>query len=163
MVVSPNNPTYKFVKGYQYDSWSRLINIQYPDNESVLYDYDLGGNLKKVGSYISEIRYDEFEQKVYCRFGNSTIEEFTYTPDIRRLNSKVLFSAAGVTESENYLETSYDYDHVGNILEVVNNAPISSNGLGGIYNHSFEYDKLNRLNGGTGSWTGSPVRRGIYN
>ena len=33
---------------YEYDSWNRILNIRYPDNETVCYTYDLGGNLDRV-------------------------------------------------------------------------------------------------------------------
>ena len=32
---------------FEYDSWGRILNITYPDNEIVNYDYDLGGQLER--------------------------------------------------------------------------------------------------------------------
>ena len=33
---------------FEYDSWGRILNITYPDNEIVNYDYDLGGQLEEI-------------------------------------------------------------------------------------------------------------------
>ncbi len=35
---------------FTYDSWGRVLNITYPDNEVVGYTYDLGGQLRRVYS-----------------------------------------------------------------------------------------------------------------
>ncbi len=32
---------------FGYDSWGRILNITYPDNEVVNYAYDLGGQLRR--------------------------------------------------------------------------------------------------------------------
>jgi len=33
---------------FEYDSWGRTLNMTYPDGEKLTYEYDYGGQLKKM-------------------------------------------------------------------------------------------------------------------
>ncbi|MDY0134568.1 MAG: hypothetical protein RBS14_02645, partial [Atribacterota bacterium] len=82
--VVPGGESYTFEMRWNYDSWNRLINIQYPDGELVNYQYDNGGKLihmngEKLGEeyhYISEIIYDKFDSRTSIHYGNGTYSEY---------------------------------------------------------------------------------------
>jgi len=159
-VVGPNIPTRSFETHFDFDSWNRLLGMTYPDGEEVGYTYDLGGNLTKMSGevnnqpydYIAEIRYDHFEMPIYREYGNGTKTNYTYTPQLRRLNTLTVKAA----NNQNMFNNSYSYDKVGNITGISNNAtPHNGNYMGGIYQHNYEYDVLNRLSQATGSFNGN--------
>ena len=67
IVVGPNIPTRYFTTNFNYDSWNRIKNIEYPDGENVVYSYDEGGNLFSIigdYTYIKEAYYTFFESLV---------------------------------------------------------------------------------------------------
>ena len=159
-VVAPNLPDREFETSYVYDSWNRVQSITYPDGEDVLYTYDLGGNLTQMSgevnsqlyNYIEEIRYDYFEMPTYIEYGNGAKTTYTYTPELRRTNVMRVRAA----DNQNLLNNSYSYDMVGNVTSIISNASFhSGNNIGGIYQHEFEYDILNRLAEAQGSFVGN--------
>lgn len=155
-----NAPAMGFVTQYTYDSWSRIRNIMYPDGENVIYEYNLGGDLKNFYStdgyeYVKNITYDHYGQRLSIDFGNDTRSEFQYLPTNRRLDSHVLKNNAG----NDLLANGYQYDFVGNITDIHNKAPKSPNDMGGMYSHRYSYDQLNRLSRSEGTFgekDGSP-------
>lgn len=145
-------PTMNFNTTYSYDSWNRIKQINYPDGEQVFYHYNLGGNLKSVNNnnnyeYISNIAYDEYDQRTLIEYGNGTSSQLYYYPTNRRLQTNFLVDANAHT----LLSNSYDYDHIGNIKRINNDADVSPNGMGGGYTFTYGYDTLNRLIGTDGS------------
>jgi len=139
-------PTLHFNISYQYDNWNRIRNILYPDNELVHYEYDLGGNLKKIVNeagyeYVKSINYDKYEQRSSIAFGNNTSSTFTYDQGTRRLQNHVLQDA----NSFQILNGTYSYDFVGNIMEIENLGQTTDPGFGGAYSYFYRYDTLNRL------------------
>ena len=144
VIVGPNIPTRSFKTIYEYDSWNRLMRLKYPDNEWVNYSYDLGGNLKQMEgrvnnqkyNYIERIDYDHYEQRTYLKYGNKTETFYNYTPSLRRLSNLNVKTAS----SQGLFNNKYDYDKVGNVTSIINNALPVSNGMGGTYNHNFVYD-----------------------
>ncbi|MEO8235529.1 MAG: RHS repeat-associated core domain-containing protein, partial [Flavobacterium sp.] len=158
VIVGPNIPTRSFKTIYEYDSWNRIISLKYPDNETVNYVYDLGGNLNQMAGtvnnqeykYIERIDYDHYEQRTYLKYGNKTETFYNYTPSLRRLNNLNVKTAA----SQDLFNNKYDYDKVGNVTSIVNSALPVANAMGGTYNHNFVYDNLNRLVGAEGKFTG---------
>lgn len=139
-------PTLGFNTSYQYDNWNRIRTITYPDNELVYYEYDLGGNLKKIGNeagyeYVKSIKYDKYEERTNIVFGNNTSSSFIYEQGTRRLQNHVLQDANSVQ----ILNGTYKYDLVGNILKIENNGQTTDPGFGGEYTFNYEYDTLNRL------------------
>jgi len=145
----PGGEPYTFEMRWNYDSWNRLINIQYPDGELVNYRYDNGGKLmhmygEKLGeqyNYIREIIYDKFDSRTYIRYGNGTYSEYYYDPLNRRLKNLKSYDANG----HKMHDIDYKYDGVGNIIYQSNNGEYVNNGAGGPYNYHYEYDDLYRL------------------
>ncbi|WP_294243724.1 RHS repeat-associated core domain-containing protein [uncultured Chryseobacterium sp.] len=139
-------PTLGFSTSYRYDSWNRIREIMYPDQEVVHYEYDLGGNLKHVYNdsdyeYVINIEYDEYEQRKKIVFGNDTSSSFTYEPEKRRLKNHLL-------ERPNHpplLDGIYSYDYASNITGIKNLSATTDTGFGGDYAFQYQYDLLNRL------------------
>jgi len=118
-VVGPNIPTRYFTTNFNYDSWNRLKNIEYPDGENVVYSYDEGGNLFSIIGdypYIKEIYYTFFESPEVIIHGNNTVTKYDYTNDLRNL-----------------------------VVRVGNDVPTDPSNIGGKYQFRYGYDKLNRL------------------
>ncbi|MES2574080.1 MAG: SpvB/TcaC N-terminal domain-containing protein [Bacteroidota bacterium] len=161
-IVAPNLPTRVFTTTFSYDSWNRLQSMKYPDGEIVAYSYDLGGNLTQMTgtinglskNYISRIDYDYFEQKTYMLYGNNTSTVYNYSPALRRLNNLNVKASNG----NSLFNNTYQYDKVGNVLNLTNTGGITSNNMGGNYSHTFAYDNLNRLSTATGNFTGSSAQ-----
>ncbi|MFY1048491.1 SpvB/TcaC N-terminal domain-containing protein, partial [Chryseobacterium sp. GP-SGM7] len=139
-------PYLGFNTSYQYDNWNRIRDIIYPDNEVVHYEYDLGGNLKKIFNeagyeYVKSIKYDHYEQRKQIDFGNDTSSTFTYEPNMRRLKNHILNDA----NSNVLLNGTYSYDYASNITGIVNTSQTTNTGFGGDYTLNYQYDTLNRL------------------
>jgi RHS repeat-associated protein len=147
--VVPGGEPYTFEMRWNYDSWNRLINIQYPDGELVSYRYDNGGKLismngEKLGQqyyYIKEIIYDKFDSRTNIFYGNGTYSEYYYDPLNRRLKNLKSYDANG----HKMHDIAYGYDGVGNILYQSNNGEYVYNGAGGPYKYDYKYDELYRL------------------
>ena len=97
--------------------------------------------------YIDSIAYNEFELKSEVFYGNGTHTQYDYD-SIQRLRILQSRTRAGVAMQD----ITYTYDAVGNITDIVNLAVALSNGLGGTYSHSHDYDDLYRLVRSTGQW-----------
>ena len=104
---------------FEYDSWGRILNITYPDNEVVNYEYDLGGQLFSMSNYLDSIQYNKFGAKISQKYGNGIQTKYTYYPLTQRLDS-LLTTYGGNTLS--YLQ--YTYDSVGNIIRVNSSYPM---------------------------------------
>src|SRR5690606_23680497 len=132
--------------------------ITYPDNEQVTYSYDLGGNLLKMtgqyGSnpydYIKQITYDHFEQRTAIKYGNNTVNTYTYSPELRRMTNMEAKQANNTLMFSN----SYTYDYAGNVKTLQNTAAPVANKMGGFTLFTYNYDNLNRLTGSAGSFSG---------
>ena len=109
---------------FEYDSWGRILNITYPDNETVSYDYDCGGQLFRFYNnnnytYLDSVQYNKFGAKISQKYGNGIQTKYTYYPLTQRLDS-LLTTYGGNTLS--YLQ--YTYDSVGNIIRVNSSYPM---------------------------------------
>jgi RHS repeat-associated protein len=160
-IVATNTPTRTFKTYFEYDSWNRLKTMTYPDGEVISYTYDFGGNLTKMTgtlngapyNYVAQIDYDYFEQKTYMKYGNGSETIYSYSPNLRQLNNLKV-----VSNTQSLFDNTYSYDQVGNVTGIANTAGITTNNMGGVYSHVYEYDKLNRLSKANGSFTGSPTQ-----
>ena len=122
---------------YTYDSWGRILNITYPDNEVVNYTYDLGGQLQSIANnssytYLDNVTYDKFGAKVSQEYGNGITTAYSYNNVTRRL--------MGITTTGNGTPLSqiqYAYDLVGNVTQVTSSCPWLPNHS---FTESFSYD-----------------------
>ncbi len=123
---------------FEYDSWGRILNITYPDNEIVNYDYDLGGQLFRMYNnssytYLDNIIYDCFGAKTSQDYGNGIVTQYTYNDTTRRLSEIATNNGALI---------NYTYDLVGNVTQVASTCPWLPNQS---FTENFNYDSADQL------------------
>jgi RHS repeat-associated protein len=159
-IVIPQHDEQTYVTEWKYDTWNRLISMVYPDGEQVDYTYNAAGTLRSMSgkkknatfSYVNQVGYDKFEQRVFLAYGNGTKTTYNYEPDRRRLSNVAAMTKGGRLMMDNV----YEYDKVNNIISLKNNAPIpSANLMGGQSEYTFEYDDMYRLTAAEGSFKGA--------
>ncbi|MEM5948989.1 RHS repeat-associated core domain-containing protein, partial [Spirochaetia bacterium 38H-sp] len=136
---------------YVNDYLGRMQKITYPDGEEIEYEYDRGGQVKKVTGtyygeetvYVEDIAYDEYGQRKYIKYGNGVVTEYTYDENRRWLSSIHTEKEGGFV----YQDIKYSFDGVGNVLGYSNKASWYET------SQSYEYDSLYQLIGVTGSST----------
>lgn len=153
--------SYWFMTTWKYDSWNRVQEIVYPDQEKVLYDYNTGGTLHAIRSQItgisnvkpvvSSIAYNDYGERVNIVHGNGTKTSYAY--DIRRRMDTLTHNFTNFKIIKNY-----GYDVLSNIKKITTVQPASSlpatGQIGGPVNHMYEYDTYNRLVHAWGNYTG---------
>lgn len=137
-----------YVSEQEFDTWNRVKKITYADGEAVTYHYNKGGKLSRMDGvkqghtykYVDQAGYDEFEQRVYLRYGNGTENIYTYDDQRRRLTQLQVNTAKG----QALVNSSYTYDAVSNVLGIVN----------GEIRHDYHYDNLYRVDSASGASKG---------
>ncbi len=116
-----------------YDALGRTTSIKYPDNDTVNYTYDAGGNLSQATGYVTYSNYNALGQPRTISYANgvSTIQQ--YDPSNNRLNSITTNSP-----SQGLQNISYTYDNMANITAL-------TDALDANRTQNFTYDHLNRL------------------
>lgn len=138
-----------YVSEQEYDTWNRIKKMTYADGEKVTYHYNKGGSLhsfegEKQGNtyrYLDQAGYDEYDKRVYMRYGNGIETEYKYDPLRRRLINLRALTASGTELMDN----NYKYDAVSNILSIENDRVVDSAKLGGYARYDYDYDNLYRL------------------
>ena len=164
-LIVPNQAVATYVTQWKYDSHNRLLEMIYPDEEKVTYDYNFGGQLTHVRGYksygydyVQKIGYDKFEQRSYLKYCNGAETFYTYDPQRRRLLNLVVNAKSGTI-----MDNAYSYDAVSNVLSVANNAPLPQGGkAGGQMSHTYGYDALYRLASANGSYKGADGKTASY-
>ncbi|CAK8710557.1 hypothetical protein GKODMF_00765 [Candidatus Electrothrix gigas] len=143
-----------YITQYTYDTYNRLRQLIFPDNEVLTYLYNSGGLAESASGtkgeydypYLKALTYDKFEQRVFMRQGNGAETRYSYNPRNRRL-ANLKAAAAG----REFMDLSYDYDPVGNIEGLDNAAAVRKpNEFGGKSRQRFGYDDLYRLTSASG-------------
>ena len=136
-----------YVAESEYDSWNRIRKMVYPDGETVTYGYDKAGQLNRMTSekdgftydFITDMTYDVYGNISTKTYGNGTSTRYTYDPARQHLTSMVATNGAG-----EFINATYKYDNIDNILGIDNTAkPVST--IGGTSRHSYTYDNFSRL------------------
>lgn len=138
---------------WTYDTWNRIQTMSYYGNagdampdETIYYHYNFGGLLDGMNGilgnndeyyYISEMRYDVYEQRTLCVYGNGTKTRYTYEDDCRRLEKLEALRPDGL----HYVNKNYKYDFSNNITEVNETANLFQTDL----KFRYFYDDLHRL------------------
>jgi RHS repeat-associated protein len=157
-IIIPGVDVATYTTEWKYDSWNRIQEMIYPDGEKIKYYYNLGGQLKKIlgqknyiCTYIDEIKYDEYEQRSFIRYGNGTETTYKYEDGLRRLKNMTVANK----EEKVFLNNTYTYDKVNNILSVVNaidKEKALNAEIGGTTSHTYTYDDWHRLKTATGNF-----------
>ncbi len=151
--------TVKLETRFEYDSWGRTLNMTYPDGEKVTYEYDYGGQLKKMQgvkdtshyNYLENIEYDKFGAKTRVEYGNNMTTKYSYNPLNLRLtnqNLSIKRTSGQLFWLEDYLNTSYMYDPKGNITGI-NTSNYKLNEFS--VNETFTYDVADQLDSASGN------------
>jgi RHS repeat-associated protein len=134
-----------YVSEQEFDSWNRVKKIKYADGEVVTYKYNRAGKLNSmegikqghVYKYVDQAGYDEFEDRVYLRYGNGAENQYTYENQRRRLTQLRATTPSGRALVNN----AYTYDAVSNVLGIANNGTTTLN---------YHYDNLYRIDSANG-------------
>ncbi|MCB0607337.1 MAG: hypothetical protein KDD12_06470, partial [Lewinella sp.] len=148
------NTSMTFVWEDEYDSWNRIQKMKYPDGEIVDYHYNRAGKLNRMTStkvdqpytMVRQMGYDEFEQRIFLKYGNGTTTKYEYDPSRRWLDHLVARGPGRMM-----MDNRYEYNRMGNILSIRNTAPAGVSELGGATENRFVYDGLYRLVSATGN------------
>jgi len=172
-VIVPNSAVATYVTSWKYDSWNRLQEMIYPDQEKISYTYNSGGLLQAVAgkkaysyNYVNKIGYDKFEQRSYLKYCNGTETKYNYEPLRRRLDNMTVASGTGYQGTNTprmFMNNNYQYDKVSNVLNVTNSAAGVTNKMGGIMAHNYSYDNLYQLTSANGVYTGADQKTANYN
>lgn len=165
---TPSVQRKRFTTEYIFDSFGRLLRLTYPDGEELTYRYDRGGLLKgaygiKAGiryEYIKTLWYDEFGQRTYIEYGNGVRSWYSYDPLTRRLRGLITEQPGG----RRLQNLSYEYDLVGNILEIKNmiTIPTSTAIPAGPVSQQYRYDDLYQLIYASGQYNFGPGKKNLY-
>ena len=159
-IVVPDKEALTYKTEWDYDTWGRVTEMTYPDNEVVTYDYDLGGNLSQMKgtkdgteyNYLDRLGYNKFEKVVYKGYGNGTETFYTYFPNDFSLLETLVTKAAN---NRVIMDNVYTYDDADNILRIQNKANnLRNNLMGGASDYNYVYDDLYRLTKATGNYSG---------
>jgi YD repeat-containing protein len=134
-VIIPQFGEQTYETQWTYDTWNRLTSMTYADGEKVDYTYNTGGLLRSMDgkkksstfSYVKQLGYDKFEQRLFLAYGNGTKTTYNYEPDRRRLKNMTAQTSA----KRLFMDNAYTYDKVNNILNLTNNAPVPTPNLMG--------------------------------
>ena len=158
IIVNPVFAT-TYVSEQEFDTWGRVKKIIYADGEVVNYHYNKSGLLysmdgSKLGTdykYVDQSGYDEYEQRIYLRYGNGAESNFKYDKVRRRLAELKSSTASG----QPIINNTYTYDAVNNVTSIINNVPSATSGPGGYAKQDFHYDNLYRLDSASGEYKGA--------
>ena len=172
-VIVPNQAIATYVTSWKYDSWNRLQEMIYPDQEKISYTYNSGGLLQAVAgkkaysyNYVNKIGYDKFEQRSYLKYCNGTETKYNYEPLRRRLDNMTVASGTGYQGTNTprmFMNNKYQYDKVSNVLNVTNSAAGVTAKMGGMMAHNYSYDNLYQLTSASGVYTGADQKTANYN
>jgi RHS repeat-associated protein len=113
---------------YEYDSMDRVTKITYPDGAGVNLTYNAQTLLESVEGVIDNLDYNARGQLTTKELSNGVVTTYTY--DTEKLLLDRIYTA-------NLQDLNYDFDNVGNILQIQDNVLSSVKTYG--------YDDLDRL------------------
>lgn len=105
----------EFTISKSYDGIGRLTGITYPDNSTVGYTYDGGGNLADVQGYASFSGYNALGQPKKISYANGTVTYYRYDPFNFRLLEQRTTALDGTSSARTLNTIDYQYDNQGNI------------------------------------------------
>jgi len=126
--------------GYGYNGNDQLSSITYPrSNRIVDYAPDALGRPTQASGYISNVSYWPSRQIKQIGYGNGTVSSYGQ-------NSRLWPSSFTTQKNATaYVNNSYSYDGMGNLMGIIDSVDSS-------YNRSMGYDNINRLTSISGLW-----------
>jgi len=154
--INDGDTTSTYTTKYAFDNLGRMRTLTYPDGEILTYSYGKGGLLKSATGetssgrkvYLEDMKYDEFGQRTYMKYGNGAESTYTYEPVMRRLTNLKTTSAEGKTLQN----IAYQYDEVGNILSRRNSEFNTTDNISRNSEQSYTYDNRDRLTSSGGKF-----------
>ncbi len=144
-----NNCMISFKMEMTYDALDRVIELIYPDEDRVTYEYNERNLLDKItggpSSYIIQnIEYTPIGQKQYCAYGNQVSSYYSYD---NRLRMNSLTTARYDESDQPILAYGYTFDGASNITRIDDMRPGSLHPSGDVLRNTqiFTYDNLYRL------------------
>ncbi len=168
--LRPGDRAATYTLGFEWDSFGRLLGLEYPDGERLAYEYDEGGLVTKATGvlggettlYLASVEYDEFGQRVRAVAGNGVETRYRYEEDTRRLES-LRARLSPVTGGTVFQAMTYGYDAVGNVTALTNALPSPlATAYGGSVGYQYAYDDGNRLVGARGEAETRPGVRDVF-
>ena len=162
----PSSPEV-YTTEYLYDTWNRLHQMVYPDDEVLTYTYDSGGQIAAASgvregfafSYVQRLEYNKFSRRAFLKAGNGVATAYEYLPGTQLLTNL----KTGRDLDQPFQNLSYEYDALGNVLGIVNDVPVPEpSEYGGPVTQTFEYDDLYRLVEAEGEHVYAPNKRTTY-
>ncbi|WP_245596157.1 DUF2341 domain-containing protein, partial [Methanolobus tindarius] len=117
-----------YTTSYEYDSMDRPTTITYPDGNSVDLTYNAQTLLESVEGVVDNLDYNARNQITTKELSNGVVTSYTY--DAEKLLLDRIYT-------ESLQDLNYEFDNVGNILEIEDNVMNSVKTYG--------YDDLDRL------------------
>ncbi len=131
-----------FEMQYAYNGNDALNALTYGSGRTVTYAPDAFGRPRQASPYITTVAYHPTGMPSSFTFANGVQTTVG-------LNTRQWPSALQITKTGNLFNTTYGYDHLGNVTSIADTVDSS-------YNRTLSYDPLDRLTGATGTWgTGS--------
>ncbi|SDI20785.1 RHS repeat-associated core domain-containing protein [Actinokineospora alba] len=152
-----NGPARSYSTGYTYDSFNRVLKLNYPDGELLTYEYDSGGQVNRATgvkgefdyTYLARMDYDKFAQRVLMETGTGVRTTYAYDAADRQLATL----KARLPDGHEFQNISYTYDNIGNIKQL-HNAVALPHGkpIGGPSTQTYGYDDLYRVTSAHGEY-----------
>jgi len=152
---SQSGGTMQFTTRNRFDSWGRIMEMEYPDGEHLKYKYNGVGQLLSIyntvgDKYLNNVFYNFFEQPETIEYGNGVVtrNEYDITQRIRAVQ-------LDRPDQNTFMRNVYTYDRNQNIRRIENNySQHQVIKMGGVFAKDYSYDGFNRLRGAKGSWKG---------
>ena len=124
---------YSWVVGYAYDANGHPATLTYPSGLTLAYAPNALGQATKVGAFAGGISYHPNGAVRQYTYGNGIVRTVAY--NLRGMPSRQRDAFAG----ESFVDDSYDYDEVGNVTDITDQAQEGTTTRG------MSYDDLDRL------------------
>ncbi|NHN68220.1 RHS repeat protein [Pseudomonas fluorescens] len=131
-----------FTAKYAYNGNDQLSSITYPQSDRVVnYTPDALGRPTTVSGYVTNVKYWPSGLIQSITYNNGTVS--SYGQNARLWPSS--FTTQKTTPASTYLNNSYTYDGVGNLVSIRDTVDSS-------FNRTLGYDNINRLTSAAGFW-----------
>jgi len=107
-----------------YDNLDRIKSVTYPDNQTVSYVYDAGGNLSQVDGYATFSDYNASGRPRNVTFGNGVTTTYQYYPANNRVQS-ITTRTGSLTPLVNLSYTYYLNGNIKTVTDSMHSAPAS--------------------------------------